>query len=293
MLDKCDCRGVIASAPGDHVDFVSRFFAPKCGIPEDPVTGSAHTTMAPYWSKVLGKTKMTAQQLSKRCLCAGSGRIMARLFVCCLLGALFAAQKGHAVIPVEPGELRELPTLYSLEIEQANDASAESYDQLAQRTASIGFAALQQELREILQNAEAVARKADAAENLARFYFVNRLYVEARATVAIIPEFTENAEMRWIAAWSDFQSERCLSTLEILVASTDASREQALRFVCLVKLGALKAAAKVDRVDINALSSDIQFEYAIAQLEICDRVPTLVPRRKTHRRNSFDERSGA
>ena len=66
LLDQCDCRGVIVSAPGDKVDFVSRFFAPKCGIPEDPVTGSAHTTMAPYWAKVLGKTKMTAQQLSKR-----------------------------------------------------------------------------------------------------------------------------------------------------------------------------------------------------------------------------------
>ena len=66
LLDKCDCRGVIVSAPGDDVDFVSRFFAPQCGIPEDPVTGSAHTTMAPYWSKVLGKTKMTAKQLSKR-----------------------------------------------------------------------------------------------------------------------------------------------------------------------------------------------------------------------------------
>lgn len=66
LLDQCNCRGVIASAPGDEVDFVSRFFAPKCGIPEDPVTGSAHTTMAPYWSNVLGKTKMTAQQLSKR-----------------------------------------------------------------------------------------------------------------------------------------------------------------------------------------------------------------------------------
>ena len=66
LLDQCDCRGVIVSAPGDKVDFVSRFFAPKCGIPEDPVTGSAHTTMAPYWAKVLGKTKMTAQQLSTR-----------------------------------------------------------------------------------------------------------------------------------------------------------------------------------------------------------------------------------
>ena len=66
LLEQCNCRGVIVSAPGDEVDFVSRFFAPKCGIPEDSVTGSAHTTMAPYWSKVLGKTKMTARQLSKR-----------------------------------------------------------------------------------------------------------------------------------------------------------------------------------------------------------------------------------
>jgi len=66
LLDDVDCRGVIATAPGDEVDFVSRFFAPKCGIPEDPVTGSAHTTMTPYWSKKLGRTGLTAKQLSKR-----------------------------------------------------------------------------------------------------------------------------------------------------------------------------------------------------------------------------------
>lgn len=66
LLDQLDCRGVIVSAPGEKVDFVSRFFAPQCGIPEDPVTGSAHTTLAPYWTKVLGKTKMTAKQLSQR-----------------------------------------------------------------------------------------------------------------------------------------------------------------------------------------------------------------------------------
>ena len=66
LLNQLDCRGVIVSAPGEKVDFVSRFFAPKCGIPEDPVTGSAHTTMTPYWSKVFGKTKMTAKQLSAR-----------------------------------------------------------------------------------------------------------------------------------------------------------------------------------------------------------------------------------
>lgn len=66
LLDQLDCRGVIVSAKGDTVDFVSRFFAPQCGIPEDPVTGSAHTTLTPYWSPRLGKTLMTAKQLSAR-----------------------------------------------------------------------------------------------------------------------------------------------------------------------------------------------------------------------------------
>lgn len=66
LLDQLDCRGVIVSAPGKNVDFISRFFAPQCGIPEDPVTGSAHTTLTPYWTNVLGKTKMTAKQLSQR-----------------------------------------------------------------------------------------------------------------------------------------------------------------------------------------------------------------------------------
>lgn len=66
LLDQLDCRGVIVSAPGDEVDFVSRFFAPQCGIPEDPVTGSAHTTLTPYWAKILDKDKMIAMQLSPR-----------------------------------------------------------------------------------------------------------------------------------------------------------------------------------------------------------------------------------
>lgn len=66
LLDKVDARGVIASAPGKEVDFVSRFFAPQSGIPEDPVTGSAHTTMIPYWAGRLGKNKLSARQLSKR-----------------------------------------------------------------------------------------------------------------------------------------------------------------------------------------------------------------------------------
>jgi PhzF family phenazine biosynthesis protein len=59
-------RGVIVTAKGDKVDFVSRFFAPQAGIDEDPVTGSAHTTLTPYWAKKLGKTEMTAIQLSER-----------------------------------------------------------------------------------------------------------------------------------------------------------------------------------------------------------------------------------
>jgi predicted PhzF superfamily epimerase YddE/YHI9 len=56
----------MVTAPGKEVDFVSRFFAPQSGILEDPVTGSAHTTLIPYWSERLGKTKMVARQLSKR-----------------------------------------------------------------------------------------------------------------------------------------------------------------------------------------------------------------------------------
>ena len=66
LLMQTEVRGVIVTAPGDEVDFVSRFFAPQVGIPEDPVTGSAHTSLIPYWSKRLGKTEFSARQLSKR-----------------------------------------------------------------------------------------------------------------------------------------------------------------------------------------------------------------------------------
>jgi PhzF family phenazine biosynthesis protein len=58
--------GVIATAPGDRCDFVSRFFVPKFGVPEDPVTGSAHCTLIPYWAGRLGKTDLFARQISKR-----------------------------------------------------------------------------------------------------------------------------------------------------------------------------------------------------------------------------------
>jgi predicted PhzF superfamily epimerase YddE/YHI9 len=59
-------RGVIVTAMGQDVDFISRFFAPQAGIPEDPVTGSAHTTLTPYWSRVLGRKKLKARQVSAR-----------------------------------------------------------------------------------------------------------------------------------------------------------------------------------------------------------------------------------
>ncbi len=61
-----NCRGVIVSAPGNDCDFVSRFFGPQVGVNEDPVTGSAHTTLTPYWSKKLNKTALSAMQLSSR-----------------------------------------------------------------------------------------------------------------------------------------------------------------------------------------------------------------------------------
>ena len=61
-----DCRGVIVTAKGKESDFVSRFFAPGVGIPEDPVTGSAHTILIPFWSERLGKKSMVARQLSAR-----------------------------------------------------------------------------------------------------------------------------------------------------------------------------------------------------------------------------------
>ena len=65
-LGTLDARGVIVTAAGSKVDFVSRFFGPQSGIDEDPVTGSAHTTLAPYWAGELGKSELTAMQLSER-----------------------------------------------------------------------------------------------------------------------------------------------------------------------------------------------------------------------------------
>ena len=66
VLGKLPLHGVIATARGSDCDFVSRFFAPSAGIPEDPVTGSAHSRLIPYWASVLGKTQLHARQVSAR-----------------------------------------------------------------------------------------------------------------------------------------------------------------------------------------------------------------------------------
>ena len=66
LIAGLDTFAVIVSAPGNDVDFVSRFFAPREGIPEDPVTGSAHCTLVPYWAARLGKLRLTAKQVSAR-----------------------------------------------------------------------------------------------------------------------------------------------------------------------------------------------------------------------------------
>lgn len=65
-LKKIMARGIIVTAPGLQADFSSRFFAPQSGIDEDPVTGSAHTSLAVYWAKQLGKEVMSAEQVSER-----------------------------------------------------------------------------------------------------------------------------------------------------------------------------------------------------------------------------------
>jgi predicted PhzF superfamily epimerase YddE/YHI9 len=73
-LATVDRFAVIVTAPGTDTDFVSRFFAPAKGINEDPVTGSAHCTLVPYWAKQLGKTELHARQVSKR-----SGELFCKL----------------------------------------------------------------------------------------------------------------------------------------------------------------------------------------------------------------------
>jgi predicted PhzF superfamily epimerase YddE/YHI9 len=74
-LARLECSGVIVTAPGDMpFDFLSRYFAPAKGVPEDPVTGSAHCMLAPYWAGRLGKTTFRAFQCSQR-----GGEVVCRL----------------------------------------------------------------------------------------------------------------------------------------------------------------------------------------------------------------------
>ncbi len=86
-------KNVIATAPGSDVDFVSRFFGPAVGIPEDPVTGSAHCTLTPYWAQKLGKRELVARQISARggelrCVDRDDRVTIAGRAVCYLRGAI-------------------------------------------------------------------------------------------------------------------------------------------------------------------------------------------------------------
>ena len=65
-MKEIDGRGLILTAPSEAYDFVSRCFYPKLNVPEDPVTGSAHTQLTPFWAERLGKQEMTAKQISRR-----------------------------------------------------------------------------------------------------------------------------------------------------------------------------------------------------------------------------------
>lgn len=95
LLAQLDLRGVIITAPGTDVDFVSRFFAPKFGVPEDPVTGSAHCTLAPYWATRLGKIGLNARQVSKR-----GGNLICEIASerVCLIGEAVTFMKGKILV---------------------------------------------------------------------------------------------------------------------------------------------------------------------------------------------------
>jgi PhzF family phenazine biosynthesis protein len=93
LLSKVDTIGVIVTAPGRETDFVSRFFAPAAGIPEDPVTGSAHCSLVPYWARRLGKDTLHAWQISARkgelwCTSAADRVLMAGKAVTYLRGTI-------------------------------------------------------------------------------------------------------------------------------------------------------------------------------------------------------------
>ncbi len=96
QLKRLDLRGVIVTAPASGYDYAVRFFAPKYGIAEDPVTGSAYTQLAPYWSERLNKTEHQAKQLSARggdvcCRLAGE-RVL-------ISGAAVLVLKGTLILP--------------------------------------------------------------------------------------------------------------------------------------------------------------------------------------------------
>ena len=93
LLYQTDARGIMVTSKGNNVDFVSRFFAPGVGIDEDPVTGSAHTSLVPFWSAKLNKAELTAHQLSERggqlwCTLAGDRVLIAGRAVTYLRGEI-------------------------------------------------------------------------------------------------------------------------------------------------------------------------------------------------------------
>jgi PhzF family phenazine biosynthesis protein len=91
-----DLHGVIVTAPGTDCDFVSRFFAPSVGVPEDPVTGSAHCTLIPYWSRRLDKTTLFARQVSRRggeLFCCNAGERV------CIAGHAVLFCRGEIFVP--------------------------------------------------------------------------------------------------------------------------------------------------------------------------------------------------
>lgn len=95
-MEDLPLRGVIVTAPGREHDFVSRFFAPKVGIPEDPATGSAHCALGPYWSERLGKNPVVGRQLSKR---GATIRCETRRDRVALVGDCYLFLKGDIDIP--------------------------------------------------------------------------------------------------------------------------------------------------------------------------------------------------
>jgi PhzF family phenazine biosynthesis protein len=101
-LGQCGLGGTIVTAPaaGDEYDFVSRFFAPEWGIPEDPVTGAAHCSLGPYWAERFGKTELVGRQLSRR---GGTVRVRVRGDRVDLLGKAVTVMKASFLVdPWEP-----------------------------------------------------------------------------------------------------------------------------------------------------------------------------------------------